>query len=835
MLHRYFLASAALLACLSTSLIAAETRVELAADGKPLLPVIIGEKATDATRAAATDLATYLGKISGAEFKVEPGDGSRGIVVGRTGDFTALPVKAEFGSGPFDREDYVLQSRANGLYLLGGTELAVSHAVWDSLHRLGYRQFFPGETWEVVPHTPALGLAIDARERPSFHARRIWYNWGTWGYNEEPYRQWCIRNRAVKGFDLQSGHAYDAIIANNRAEFEKHLEYLALVRGERKLRGGDDKFCVANADLRKLVVADAVKRIRQQPMADSLSMDPSDGGNWCECQECKKIGSVSNRVVTLANEVAVAINELGLGDKYVGHYAYNQHAAPPTIKVHPRVIPSATTAFIGGGFTFDQVVSGWQKQGATMGVYDYLSVVDWDWNLPRGGGGSRPARVTELLTHIHGQGVRFYDAESGDCWGPCGLGYYVAARTLWNVEEAKQRDALVDDFLTKAFGSAEKPMREFYVLITVETQRRSPADLVGRMYRHLAAAREATDDPRVLRRINDLLLYTRYVELYNAHAAGRASKEDVARYAYRIRKTMMIHAYGLWARLISQQAALTPDHPLKDERPVDEAELREILKQGMANNEPVDPGFQGVEYTRDLVPAADRLKLAKLPRGSYPTSPQDQQQYFMWLKENAKSLDVTVNVQKVWANRRPKISLYSPQEVSLNAVATDESYVADGQPHPLSLKTPYAGLHRLETLDGGDYTRLQWPADARVTIESGIDTPQATSHFRGPWTMYFYVPRGTKTIGGWASRIANWAPRVSGKLLDPTGKEQLDFSKVDDGWFNVPVPEGEDGKLWKFDNNVGQRLLMTVPPYVAVSAEDLLLPKEVIAADEGAK
>ena len=51
------------------------------------------------------------------------------------------------------------------------------HAVWDFLHRLGYRQFFPGETWEVVPSAPDLGLAVDARERPSFHARRIWYNW----------------------------------------------------------------------------------------------------------------------------------------------------------------------------------------------------------------------------------------------------------------------------------------------------------------------------------------------------------------------------------------------------------------------------------------------------------------------------------------------------------------------------------------------------------------------------------------------------------------------------------------------------------------------------------
>src|SRR5688500_10291371 len=140
-------------------------------------------------------------------------------------------------------------------------------------------------------------------------------------------------------------------------------------------------------------------------------------------------------------------------------YAYNQHSAPPRVKVHPNVIPSATTAFIGGGFTFDQVVSGWQAQGASMGVYDYLSVVGWDWNLPRGGAGSRPFAVADPLARINKQGVRFYDAESGDCWGPCGPGYYVASRVLWDVREAEltRVRALIDDFLEKSFGSAREP------------------------------------------------------------------------------------------------------------------------------------------------------------------------------------------------------------------------------------------------------------------------------------------------------------------------------------------------------------------------------------------
>lgn len=176
-------------------------------------------------------------------------------------------------------------------------------------------------------------------------------------------------------------------------------------------------------------------------------MDPSDGGGWCECAGCAAIGSPSDRVVTLANAVAEACGNLGLGEKFVGIYAYNRHTAPPKPRVHPRVIPSATTAFIGGGFRLDQVVEGWQRQGATMGCYDYLSVVDWDWNMPRAGKGARAHQLAAFFPRLHSQGVRFYDAESGDCWGPCRLGYYLSSRMLWDITESTRVPALIGDFV----------------------------------------------------------------------------------------------------------------------------------------------------------------------------------------------------------------------------------------------------------------------------------------------------------------------------------------------------------------------------------------------------
>ena len=44
------------------------------------------------------------------------------------------------------------------MWLLGASDLAVQHAVWDLLYRLGHRQFFPGPAWEVIPAQDPLAI-----------------------------------------------------------------------------------------------------------------------------------------------------------------------------------------------------------------------------------------------------------------------------------------------------------------------------------------------------------------------------------------------------------------------------------------------------------------------------------------------------------------------------------------------------------------------------------------------------------------------------------------------------------------------------------------------------
>lgn len=800
----------------------------IARDGKAVPRVVVGARATERTRAAAKTLATYLGRITGGTFTVVQGDGDAGLAVGRAADFPALKLASRFAPDDVTRrEEYLLRSHADGVWVVGATDLAVEHAVWDLLHRVGYRQYFPGKNWEVVPARNDLVVAVDAFEQPVYHSRRIWYGFGPAEYATGPYADWCAKNRATDGIVLNTGHAYDGIISRNKKAFADHPEYLGLVGGERK----SSKVCISNPDLRKLVVADALAQFEKDPTRDSVSVDPSDGGGWCECAECQKLGSISDRAVLLANEVAAGVTAKYPG-RFVGMYAYSQHSPPPGIAAHPNVVISVATGFIRGGFTVDQLLDGWSKQARILGIREYYSVNTWDRDLPGAARGGRLNYLRETIPHFHAKGARFLSAESSDNWGPNGLGYFVAARLLWDVKEAGKVDALVADFLENCFGSAKGPMAEFYKLLSADRAPLLCDDTVGRMYRLLADARSKTTDAAVLARLDDLTGYVRYVELWldystAAGAARQTAFEALIRHAWSVRASEMIHTKGLYRDLPARDKSVSvpsecrwdvpaPKNLWKAGPPLARADYEKMTAAGIAARKLLD--FTPVAYTANLVPAAP-LKLPDAKPGSAGLYSRGTRTYFTWVEKEPATIDLTGKAGIVYDSRGPaKIDLFPLAETEGRAVAHAE-VTPDKAEHPVALKTTFAGLHRVEVTDSGAGTAVTWKDGLPMTILSSADTPAA---LHGRWSLYFYVPKGAKEVGGFASG--------PGTLLDGGGKKIHEFGGKP-GYFRVAVPAGQDGRAWMFANTAGQRLLMTVPPCLARSPRELLLPDEVVKAD----
>ncbi len=251
------------LACCVISFVAGPSlagEFPIAEEGVAKTSILISARTSDRVKSAAGTLARYLQRIAGANFAVSSGDGTRGIVVGTASDFSTLRLRDRFDSKDIRRrEEYLLRSGDSRLLVIGATDLAVEHAVWDLLHRLGYRQYFPGKNWEVVPSNPDLSIDVDAFESPDYLARRIWYGYGMWDYNANPYAEWCAKNRCVNGIALSTGHAYDGIVRAARADFAAHSKFWPLRDGVRQ-PAVNPKPCLGNPAVRELFVQHAVAK-----------------------------------------------------------------------------------------------------------------------------------------------------------------------------------------------------------------------------------------------------------------------------------------------------------------------------------------------------------------------------------------------------------------------------------------------------------------------------------------------------------------------------------------------------------------------------------------------
>ncbi len=840
--------------CLAISLQALAEPVPYRMTAANEVRVVVADSASPRVREAANTLADYLGQITGDDYEVVTGEGSAGIVVGLGSDFVLPGMGVPVEPVALEREVYLLRSEQDRLLVIGATELAVEHAVWDLLHRVGYRHFFPGDAWEVIPRQPDLSIAVDDLETPDYLHRNIFYGYGQWMRQGPDFKQWAIRNRVSvddrSSIKLRTAHVYAGIVQQHEDVFEANPDWLALVNGERRRLKNSQKFSTANPELRKFLADLAVQQIADNPELDSISRDPSDLGNWCESIESEELGTITDQAVTLANDAAQAITARFGDGKYVGMYAYAQHAPPPTIQVHPNVVVSIATALTTGGYTVDELIDGWSRKASILGIREYWSVYAWDRSLPGRGRGASPSYVAESIARFHARGARFMTAEASESWGPQGLSYYLASRLMWDTDKAEQLDTLVEDFLTRAFGPAAEPMRSFYELLDAQNTLRLSDHKVGSMYRLLHEARQiASGDEAIRLRLDQLALYTRYVELYREYANAQgdqrqAAFEDLLRFVSRIRHIGVVDAVAVWRDLDRRDRAVAiPDHaafklrseenPWKSDEPIKSDEIDDIIERGIEANPLLPFDFAPVAFSEDLVPATwmslETLSFEDLSQVSpirqvasrIGSSQRGRKEYYLWLDEPGEiRLQVTGGLIEKYRDRgNVKFHLFSDQEPSTDAVSSDMSTPPDGQAYEVVLTTPYTGLHTLVVNDGHDMTRLEFPENVRLTAKG--------DHSQGRWHLYFYVPKGTRHIIGLANHL-------SGELLNAKGESAFDFVKQMEkpGYFRVPVPEGQDGKLWKFSMTLGHRELLNVPPYFASSGDQLLLPREVVEADQ---
>jgi hypothetical protein len=806
----------------------------LAEEGKAALPIVISAKASEATKAVAAELAGSLGRITGARFEVQTGDGSRGIVLGTLAEFPSAALNEALAiRNSYDgREAFAIRTEPERLLLLGATDLAVSHAAFRFLELVGCRWFFPAKEWEVVPTQRKLSVSFEETERPRILARRIWYGYGFFvdkghpqgGSAQKDYEAWARHNRMAGSFRVHAGHAWQSIILSNKKLFADHPEYLALVKGERQ----GEQLCVSNPDVRRLATEWALAQLEKRPDAEMISMECSDGAGQCECEECKKLGSISDRVFGLANDVARAVAKKQPG-KMVGLLAYSEHSEPPSFALEPNVYVQLTAGFIRGRYTHEQLIDLWSKKCKNLGFYEYFSVWLWDFDRLPGGNGANLARTQKMVRRYVEAGATSFDAESGNNWGVHGRGYYVANRLLWNPDA--DVSAILADFYDKAFGPGAQAMKRYYERLAPEAEPLLSRGLIGEAFRDLEeAARLAKDRPDVLARLDHLKHYLRYVHLrwLLDHEKDKDRQKELTvtalTHCYRTRYEYMNH----WAAMRSTWASDAakkfnePTWVLNDrtakpwmvDTPVTKEETERWFREGLEYFRP--EAVKELKFSSDLVPVS-------FPGSKPVVSQQAYQRSASYALHSATGEPLEVEITPgtiAWYRDRPDARWTLTD--GAGKVIAEGALKLDGEPHHVEIKVPAAGTYFFECNDSSAGWRIKVDAGRPVTLLS--NRGRRYLHLGQIQEMYFYVPKGTREL----QYFWSGGPH---KVLGPDRKAIQEVTASDE-IVTVPVPEGKDGQCWSFSPHAhGHLWFFNAPNGLAASPGALLLPRELVTRD----
>ena len=447
--------------------------------GEPSATIVTSRKASEVERLAAEELQNYLAKISGVIVPIREDEveilGNR-ILIGRKK--VTEQLKSSVNLKDVGREGFVIKTLGRDLIIVGGGEYGTLYGVYTFLEKyLGVRWFLPGPLGEVVPKLEEVKVGeIDDREEPDFAMRWVGSD------------QWALRNRAngpcdghPTGFNIQpSIYHSQHILFPVQKYFSQHPEYFALVNGKRS-DAQHAKLCTSNPKVVKDVAKNMAKLLDENPTIDLISLSPTDGWLYCECENCRALDEpgastdqrMSRRMLLFYNQVAEEL-EKSHPDKRILVGAYHIYARPPMDKsikghknlsviichyneyclAHPVNDPNCKA-----NECYRSLISDWQTITPHIYFYEYYWKANWlglPWPIVH--------TIAEDIPYFKSIGVEgLYTQYALENVWTLGLDYYVAAKLLWNCRTDVK--ALLEDFYEKFFGAAAPAMKKYYTLM----------------------------------------------------------------------------------------------------------------------------------------------------------------------------------------------------------------------------------------------------------------------------------------------------------------------------------------------------------------------------------
>ncbi|MEO6907885.1 MAG: DUF4838 domain-containing protein, partial [Abditibacteriaceae bacterium] len=477
------------------------------------------------------------------------------------------------------REPFIVRSKdSKSLWIIANGDEGLAYGIYFYLDKLGCRWFLPNENWTIIPKNIDVALKIDRLVAPAFQLRN--FN-GTGGFGppfaldpkvDNNYRlrfaiqedTWKLRNGFGGEYTI-GGHMGESFNLDDKAILEKHPEYYAPIDGKRAW-SEEGKLDPTNADAVKLWVDYCLNRFREQrktapdsPASWAVSVDPADGGGYCDTAECRAMFQAhgendqtfySNQVFYMANQVAKAVRK-EFPDGFVSLYAYASHSAPPSFALEPNVaVMMIPYGFNYSGLAPNDFIAAWSKKTSHLSIYDYWTIPDWSWDQPTFNFLQTPK---DKIGYWYAHNVTGFESESTYSAGAMGLAWYLSSRLMWNPHA--DQNWFLADFYPKSFGPAAPPMKR--MMERWATGFMLTSQEIAMSFHDLQEAEKLADgDTAIQARIDDFAKYVQYLRLYKEYnyATDPKLKEEADRklieHIYSIYDSHMVGSFRIFQFLV---------------------------------------------------------------------------------------------------------------------------------------------------------------------------------------------------------------------------------------------------------------------------------------------
>lgn len=899
--------------------------IELAAVNTGALLQIVVAPHTDQTLhgqilTIANDLRDKLNAIKGdggTPFSVNPNPTNvpSGISLGINGDFVGSGWPYEGYFRPNDtlaggqlrpdrlalKEQYVLRTPqgANRVIVAGATVDALRAAVWDLLAQAGYRHYFPTPTWEVIPSDPRVrlpALAID--ERPAILSRTLSFPANAWdtafvntsdGFVAD-WRKHNRLNQASPATELtpKGGGSFGSIV--NWWQTKYGVTFPPELSTNPTVSVTQRQLCLtgaASAAGQTWTVEKVIKEWATAQTTSPLTLSPYDGVDWTSAPKpggglyCNDINdptfnNIANRMAAILNAAAEAQPTKLITATFRYHFS-----DAPTLALRQNVFVNIDAYYPAQtSFALENRLRNWgSTAGFEVGLQDDFGQSTNDFP---GQVRLSTKSILERISTFYGLGARRYDLNVYTGFGAAGPTWWALSKAFWELDTPQIVDSnnYRNDFLTNAFGPAKEAMNAYYAVI--EDRALWSENLVGVMYRALDAAFAATnptDHPKVRARLEDLAVYTRYLELSRrfwnrcdaqSPASEQSQLRDLLRFTYATRDRRILLSRDVMAEInrlvpnctsgeagLGMPACDLPQwgvncpgatgcgstNPMKEGPVPSSSELSAFAHNGALSVPVLDTALIK-DFSRDLVPYSLGPALPARLESIYTMLP-----HYLFVQRPSAAGPLTAHVRRNGTNYilSGRLSaLNGPSSASnfrffsKGGTATETDWV---------FGNATSDIYRLDLDDQGNRMWTTFPEQTRVAVPIGRNDSPLALNYR--WTGYFLVPAGTDKIVGWSQADSTfyrnkkntagtaWITEPARYLSDYTIGHACTNPRGGGGdpdglWdhFIIPITSAAPtDEIWYFNwgtsGAIGERVLLNIPPYLYQSPETMLVPREV--------